>query len=146
MSIKHRISQCLQDIHDECDSDITSEAIDTIAMSVAQLQEPQTLKLNPMSEPPEPGQIVILWRRHRTSGKVSWVKAKYVRFRELTADPEYWGDGADYDEENDEYYCIEGWYEFSHSNDDCESWLMHYSDFELLGWIEVPEVEISDEQ
>ena len=58
--------------------------------------------------------------------------ARYVTKKSLSAAPIY-GDWAEYCEEDDEYFCPEGWYK----KHDCEICDLSYSqiDFEIGGWM-----------
>jgi hypothetical protein len=49
-----------------------------------------------------------------------------------------WDEDLFYDEEKDEYYCPEGWYEKSHSNDDVCYWRIDDAD-RITHWMKIGE-------
>ena len=66
-------------------------------------------------------------------GRRTVIRASYARKFELVANPEYVGEGADYHEEEDEYYCPEGWFE---SNEFEEThWRVEGL---VVGWMPLP--------
>ena len=62
------------------------------------------------------------------------IRASYVRQYELVSDGESLYENCDYHEDNDEYYCPEGWYE---SNEFEEvNWHVEGA---IIGWMPLPE-------
>lgn len=78
---------------------------------------------------PTHSKAVLAWDGTR------WVRAAWVKKHTITAVDEF-EDYADYNEDDGEYYCPEGWYEVvAHGSDDVKYWRIN----ELVtAWQELP--------
>lgn len=81
----------------------------------------------PITEaPPEDRPILVFLKNDHGAGE--YRLCKYFSAFKYIADNEYSAEWGDYDEENDVYYCPEGFYEKSPCHEDIQWWQMTAED------------------
>ena len=83
-------------------------------------------------ELPEAGKFVLAFVENSSVP----IRAKYVP--KFSLEPYDQDDWCEYNEENDTYYCPEGWYECNKYDE--INWLVHDK---VIAWCELPSVDLS---